>query len=84
MRVFDEEEVELWVSPSRESRSARTLVYARRYPNFTETDMLCRHVALALGWVAFAFVLQRALQYESPVTFYDPYKILGISTVSRC
>lgn len=38
-------------------------------------------MALALGWVAFAFVLQKALSYESPVTFYDPYKILGISSV---
>ncbi|KAL8278314.1 hypothetical protein RQP46_009206 [Phenoliferia psychrophenolica] len=37
------------------------------------------HVALALGWVAFAFVVQRASLQVAEGALYDPYKILGIA-----
>lgn len=36
---------------------------------------------MALGWLLLAFVVQRASTIEGEGLTYDPFKILGISTV---
>lgn len=43
--------------------------------------MGCSHVALAFGWLLFAFVVQRASIQVGEGLLYDPYKILGIAAV---
>lgn len=40
-----------------------------------------RLVLLGLGWLLFAFVVQRASLIEENGLTYDPFKILGIATV---
>lgn len=48
------------------------------------TDALrYRHVLLAAGWVAFALVVHRASSIEGEAVAFDPFKILGVSTVRR-
>ncbi|KAI5480393.1 translocation protein SEC63 [Pseudohyphozyma bogoriensis] len=37
------------------------------------------HVILAVGWLAFAFVVQRASGIEAEGLTYDPYQILGLA-----
>ncbi|ORY53393.1 Sec63 Brl domain-domain-containing protein [Leucosporidium creatinivorum] len=39
-----------------------------------------RYILLALGWVAFAVVVQKASTIEGESVAFDPFKILGVST----
>ncbi|GAA5860434.1 hypothetical protein JCM8547_000303 [Rhodosporidiobolus lusitaniae] len=41
-----------------------------------------RHVLLALGWVAFAFVVQQASSIKGEGPQFDPFAILGVSSGS--
>jgi preprotein translocase subunit Sec63 len=44
---------------------------------------LYRHLLLAAGWAALAFVIYRVSQLEAGSATYDPFAILGIRQVSR-
>lgn len=46
-----------------------------RYSSFN------RHILLAIGWAALAFATYQAAQVKLSQILYDPFKILGISTV---
>ncbi|GAA6010079.1 hypothetical protein JCM11491_005857 [Sporobolomyces phaffii] len=39
-----------------------------------------RHFLLAVGWVAFAVVVQRASRIEGEAALFDPFAILGVSS----
>lgn len=41
------------------------------------------HIALALGWLTFAVVVQRARGIQGEGPQFDPFEILGVSSVSR-
>jgi preprotein translocase subunit Sec63 len=67
-----------------ELRSIKDVRYACTCgPSWQADCITARSITLALGWVAFAWVLQRAYRFEAASTFYDPFEILGLSTV-RC
>ena len=40
-----------------------------------------RHVILAIGWILFAFVVERASKIQAEELTFDPFKILGVASV---
>lgn len=42
-----------------------------------------RYILLAVGWVAFAVVVQKASTIEGESVAFNPFKILGVSTVGQ-
>lgn len=54
--------------------------HARRKSS-TDAEPSRRHFLLAAGWVALAVVVQRALLIEGEGASFDPFSILGVSSV---
>jgi translocation protein SEC63 len=58
-----------------------SLVFGRARTDPLSSSDACRYLLLAAGWVAIAVIVQRASGIEAEGAQFDPFTILGVSSV---